>query len=154
MAPSPVVVGYSLVGVYPCAVFKPRGVTAEGNAGPTRNRVAGINRAQPYVVPQQTQTQQYQQRPAESSSNLQPQPSTSTTAAARVQPPQLLVTACSCRENNNPNDINQLATSATPMLFVPFSVPNFAPAPMTATTTNLHAASCSPSKVRFFFCSN
>lgn len=145
------VVGYSLVGVYPCAVFKPRGVTE--NTGPVRNRVAATNRTQPYTVPQHQQQQQPQQQPQQQqnrhteTSHFQGQSSTDNTAAARVQAPQLLVTACSCRDPNNPTDLNQITTAATPMLFVPFSVPNFAPAPMTG--TNLHASNCSPSKVRF-----
>lgn len=149
MAPTPAVLGYSLVGVYPCAVFKPRGITE--NIRPIRNRVAGVNRAQPYTAPpqqqqQQQQQQQNQQQSQGESSNFQGQSSTDTTAAARVQAPQLLVTACSCRDPNNPTDINQLTTAPTPMLFVPFSVPNFAPAPMTG--SNLHATNCSPSKVK------
>ncbi|GJQ68124.1 hypothetical protein Trydic_g10712 [Trypoxylus dichotomus] len=114
------------------------------SSGPTRNRVAGTNRTQPYTVPQQQQQPSQQHRSEEGSSNSQGQSSTDNTAAARVQAPQLLVTACSCRDPNNPTDLNQLTTNATPMLFVPFSVPNFAPAPMTG--SNLHATNCSPSK--------
>lgn len=140
MAPQPVLLGYSLVGVYPCAVWKPRNNCDQ--TGPVRTRVAENVRSQPYP----------QQNLPTTQTSCHAHNTTSTTAAARVQPPQLLVTACSCRETNNvsreviPQLTNTTTTTTTPMLFVPFSVPNYAP-PITGTAIH---SNCSPSKVIFF----
>lgn len=139
MAPTPVLLGYSLVGVYPCAVWKPRranspSATSTSSAatasGPVRTRVTESSRTQPYQTVHR-HCQSYQDN------------SSSTTAAARVQPPQLLVTACSCNNNNNTAAELQVATNTTPMVFVPFSMPNYAP-PMAASALYTN---CSPSKV-------
>lgn len=120
--------GYSLVGVYPCAVWKQRCSSCNNNnnnisnsqTGPVRTRVANTARPHPY---HQQQHQQHQ--PV----LLQPVSTTTTnTAAAGVQhTPQLLVTTCSCREGIGTADyIPQAATIATtPMIFVPFTVPNY-----------------------------
>ncbi|KAL3290257.1 hypothetical protein HHI36_023607 [Cryptolaemus montrouzieri] len=125
---TPVVVGYSLVGVYPCAVLKPE--TDTSTAGPIRNRVAS-QRPQPYQIPNQIS-----------------QAGTTTAATtARVGVPKLLVTSCQCNNNINPQpppNEYQVAQNSTPMLFVPFSISSFAP-PLTGAT--LHANNCSPSKV-------
>lgn len=133
LAPSPVVVGYSLVGVYPCAVWKPRcpscssstnnnnNTTGNSRIGPVRSRVANTARPHPY------QHHHHQQQQYKVFS--QPAPTTANTAAAGVQQtPQLLVTACSCREaiGTAPEYITQTtAVGTTPMIFVPFTVPNY-----------------------------
>ncbi|KAH0821246.1 hypothetical protein GEV33_001545 [Tenebrio molitor] len=136
LAPTPVLVGYSLVGVYPCAVWKPRRATSPCTAstGPVRTRVAGPARNQPYPT---HHCQGHQDS------------STTNTAAARVQPPQLLVTACSCN-NNNTAEL-QVATNNTPMVFVPFSMPSYAP-PMAAGA--LYTNNCSPSKIIALNCNS
>lgn len=140
LAPQPVLVGYSLVGVYPCAVWKPRNNCDQ--AGPVRARVADNVRSQPYPQPST-------QNLPSTQNCCQSQNTTSTTATARLQPPQILVTACSCRETNNVQRevIPQLTNTTSPMLFVPFSVPNFAP-PITGTAIH---SNCSPSKVTLNF---
>ncbi|KYB29608.1 hypothetical protein TcasGA2_TC031488 [Tribolium castaneum] len=135
LAPTPVLVGYSLVGVYPCAVWKPRHAAnscTTSSTGPVRSRVTAPARSQPYP------TQQVQVHHCQGHQEA----TTTTTAAARVQPPQLLVTACSCNNNNNTAEL-QVATNNTPMVFVPFSMPSYAP-PMAASA--LYTNSCSPSK--------
>lgn len=130
LAPSPVVAGYSLVGVYPCAVWKPRCSscnnnnnntnTSNGQPGPVRSRVASVARPHPY----------YQQQQQQQTFTQQATRTTATTAAAGVQQtPQLLVTACSCREGvgTAPAELIPQASTVgtTPMIFVPFTVPNF-----------------------------
>lgn len=129
LAASPALVGYSLVGVYPCAVWKPRRADTS-NVGPVRSRVTGAVRTQPYH---------------------RQEVSSSTTATAGLQTPQVLVTACSCRGGGSGGGTSSEAVlpqptvgPQAPMLFVPFTVPNFAP-PMTGAT--LHTNNCSPSKV-------
>ena len=139
LAPTPVLVGYSLVGVYPCAVWKPHRASSPctTSTGPVRTRVAGTARNQPYPAQsgQVHHCQGHQEAPAATA--------TTNTAAARVQPPQLLVTACSCNNNNTTAEL-QVATNTTPMVFVPFSMPSYAP-PMAAGA--LYTNNCSPSKV-------
>ncbi|KAF2884988.1 hypothetical protein ILUMI_21209 [Ignelater luminosus] len=129
------------------ALERPRRATSpcSTHTGPHRSRVAGIARTQPYPQTQQCQCQQPQTNP-----QLQPQPSsiTTNTAAAGVHIPQVLVSSCTCRDLNSntseqPPQVSQVPINATPMLFVPFTVPNLAP-PMTG--TSLHTTSCSPSK--------
>lgn len=144
--------GYSLVGVYPCAVWKPRRSTSpcssQTQTGPHRSRVTSTARTQPYPQTQQCQCQHSQ---PQVTPPLQPQLSsiTTNTAAAGVHIPQVLVGSCTCRDlNSNTSEqqsqVSQIPINATPMLFVPFTVPNLAP-PMTG--SSLHTASCSPSKV-------
>lgn len=130
LAPSPVVVGYSLVGVYPaCAVWKPRcsctnnSNNSNSQPGPVRSRVANVARPHPYHQHQQVLAHQ-------------PAGTAATTAAAGVQQtPQLLVTACSCREGVGTAELipQAAAVGTTPMIFVPFTVPSFV------------ASGCSPS---------
>lgn len=129
LAPSPVVVGYSLVGVYPCAVWKPRCSSCNNNnnnnsnsqPGPVRSRVANTARPHPYLQHQHQQQQVFTQNSAATTAN--------TAAAGVQQTPQLLVTACSCREGvgtATAEFMPQAATvGTTPMIFVPFTVPSF-----------------------------
>lgn len=204
MAPSPVFVGYSLVGVYPCAVWKPQPVNSPTNnssasLGPIRNARTTNNRVVPYTTanvrqpppthPHHHQQHQQQQQPQPNPVQILPlrhQNQTQPLAAAAPIVPlagicptdttnttiqhnhhqPIIVKACSCNNstntigtsrsannstNNNVSTEVQSATT-TQMLFVPFSVPNFAP-PMTAST--LQNNNYSPSKVnkdKYFIC--
>ncbi|KAF7280797.1 hypothetical protein GWI33_005494 [Rhynchophorus ferrugineus] len=129
LAPPPALVGYSLVGVYPCAVWQPQ---VQGNStGPVRNQ-HHTNRPAPYPV-------QAVQVPVPPSNTV-------------VQPTQVVVASCNCTNNTNsagdvaasnketiatPEIHTSTSTStSTPMLFVPFSVPNFTPT-IAATVTSL-----------------
>lgn len=136
MAPSPVFVGYSLVGVYPCAVWKPNSnststtTPATTAAGPIRNRTT-------------TRPAPYQQRPVQQVTVNQPV----VPQVPVVQNNPVVVTTCVCNKTPNKpnNNIEAPSTSNnTQMLFVPFTVPSFAP-PITANT--LQTNNCSPSKV-------
>lgn len=120
-------VGYSLVGVYPCAVLKPE--TETSAPGPVRSRTS-TQRPQPYQIPSQIT-----------------QPATTTAATtARVGLPKVLVASCQCNNINPPPVVTEVAQTTTPMLFVPFSISSFVP-PINGGT--LHANNCSPSKVNF-----
>lgn len=133
--------GYSLVGVYPCAVLKPEtttSTTTTTTVGPVRisNRHTNLH-PQPY--------------PSQSVTLNKPTEHQRLTTSNLAQPAQIVVTSCTCGKNNNtpavattPTEVQGSAT-ATPMLFVPFNVPNFAP-PMAATTLQ---SNCSPSKVNY-----
>lgn len=182
MAPSPVFVGYSLVGVYPCAVWKPQRVNSPTNnssttsIGPIRNTRTTTNRLVPYTTnnlqqqPQQQPQQQQQQNSVQIQIPLQQSTTTvpiagicpvehSTTVPPIQQTAPIIVKACNCNNtssngininrntnnstnNNVPTEVQGAQT--TQMLFVPFSVPSFAP-PMTAST--LQNNNYSPSKV-------
>lgn len=175
LAPSPVLVGYSLVGVYPCAVWKPRRLhgaqrnpscvcTASASTSPSTRglRVASTVRAVPYPLPAQL----YQFPPAASvavpaavvprvaSASSNPLPATLQQPQTPQQQEQ-----CRCRggsdEDGGCGDTavpptttpNTTAISLnTPMLFVPFSVPNLAP-PLAGTNSTSPSGGTTPAKV-------
>lgn len=151
--------GYSLIGVYPCAVWKPEnnsssaattGITGTtGTTGPIRNCHRTTNRLAPYPPTQQTVQVQIPVQPSVVGIPQQQLTEPNQTTVNLAQPAQVVVASCSCKQNNN----NQIAgsstdiqaTQSTPMLFVPFTVPSFAP-PMAATALQTN---CSPSKVNY-----
>ncbi|KAI5740293.1 hypothetical protein M8J76_002459 [Diaphorina citri] len=93
---APVLVGYSLVGVYPCAVWKPREASSTGPIRTTSGRLASSVRAAPY-----------------------PQPVYPGVEACRcARGPE--DTPC----HESAPVVNGNNASGTPMLFVPFSVPS------------------------------
>lgn len=91
-------VGYSLVGVYPCAVWKPQSCPCAGTdaGGAIRSRLASTVRSAPYPQPASL----YQAEPC------------------RCRAPE--ETTCEAAQAPAP-------ASTTPMLFVPFSVPSYGP---------------------------
>ncbi|KAL1460911.1 hypothetical protein WDU94_012847 [Cyamophila willieti] len=97
-AGAPVLVGYSLVGVYPCAVWKPRDASSTGPIRTTSGRLASSVRAAPYPQP------------------VYPGPGVE--ACRCVRGPE----DTSCHETAP--IVNGSNASGTPMLFVPFSVPS------------------------------
>lgn len=145
LATPPAIVGYSLVGVYPCAVWQPQSQTQQDSIGPIRNQRDTNNISAPY--PRQTL-----QIPVQIP--VQPQANTV------VQPTQVVVSSCNCsntsgntqnKESVTQPEVQSLtapysSTTTTPMLLVPFTVPTFAPT-MAATVTSLPNM-CIP-KVRF-----
>lgn len=193
MASSPVLVGYSLVGVYPCAVWKPRRASspsatasnpqqqqsvqtqapgpAPGPIRTTRQQQQERNqvRTQPYPTtatfinqppPPSAQVNQLQQHrvvlqhPQQQQHHCTPTPIFAappalavqqTTLANQLPPARPAAASCSCRDSNaNIEQVSQVTANPAPMLFVPFSVPSFAPS---MTGNNLHVNNCSPSKV-------
>ncbi|KAL1492321.1 hypothetical protein ABEB36_010582 [Hypothenemus hampei] len=128
LAPPPALVGYSLVGVYPCAVWQPQTQTGQDSIGPIRNQRDTNNRSTPYPS-------QSVQIPVQ----IAVQPQTNT-----VVQPQVVLTACNCTntEKEKTSSAEQqssapaTSSTTTPMLFVPFTVPAFAPTmAATAVTT-------------------
>lgn len=121
--------GYSLVGVYPCAVWQPQNQPQQDPVGPIRNQRDSNIRSAPYP----TQTVQIPVQIA-----VQPQPTKTV-----VQPAQVVVTTCGCNksqtnvQNTSSATDSEVSTpnTASPMLFVPFTVPAFAPTMGAAVTT-------------------
>nr|CAD7441317.1 unnamed protein product [Timema bartmani] len=197
LAPSPVLVGYSLVGVYPCAVWKPRRVAlrtpcscssttpaastpSSGAAGSRGLRVASTVRAVPY--PQQLY--QFHATPATAARPPPPQSTNSAPLSVNNNPPPgagqipshhhqhhpttqipTVVEQCRCRGGGGDEDggcgdavvppptnsaATPIALNSTPMLFVPFSVPNFAAPPLAGslgTNNSSPSGGTTPAKV-------
>lgn len=153
--------GYSLVGVYPCAVLKPDNSTTTSVAtGPIRNTTRTNNRSVPYPtpaatvhIPVQPITQAIPQTVPQTLTpatvvdlSQKPNIEQNQTTINLAQPTQVVVAACNCSNRNNAansSTADSQATTSTQMLFVPFTVPSFAP-PIAATTLQ---SNCSPSKV-------
>lgn len=180
--------GYSLVGVYPCAVWKPR--STEGQAGPARPDIVESQRTQPYhnpkhkesgsqkrkvssskkevvqhqilqpqiIQPQVIQPQVIQQQIIQPQviqpQVIQPQVIQPQVIQPQVIQPQVIQTqqsiglsSCACSDASNTQKLPAQISNTTPMLFVPFNVPNFPP-PITG--SNVQSNIYSPSKVSFF----
>ena len=114
LASGPVLVGYSLVGVYPCAVWRPRRGDQQHCASCNSRAAAGLRvastvRAAPY--PQPAAPEQQQCRCSRSGGGV---------AASVAEHDEQPV-------NNHTAPATATLGAATPMLFVPFQVPSFAP---------------------------